>query len=109
MSAEGIRNAFDERRRLIAEAAEKGSSDARRQLADRVNAIVSGFHMAVLDRFLSVAPEQRALHLKVLQELNAKKIEVRNVCGLLLCAIAEVVFSQVVACMMFSYYIAAGA
>jgi hypothetical protein len=78
MSAKGIRNAFDERRSLITEAAEMGSSDARRQLAHRVHAIVSGFPKEVLDRFLSIMPEQPALHLETLQELNTKKIQVRN-------------------------------
>ena len=74
---EGLRNTFSERRRVIAEMADVATSEARKKLAERVLAVVSGFPKPVLDRFLSLSAEQREQHLKVLQEINSQHEQVR--------------------------------
>ena len=68
---------FDQRRAAIAAKAEAAASDARRKVAERVQAIMNSFPKEVQDKFLRYDKEQRERHLLVLQEMNANNQKVR--------------------------------
>jgi hypothetical protein len=93
---ENLLNAFFERRRAIAEMADVATSEARKKLAERVLAVVSGFPKPVLVRFLSLSAKQREQHLDVLQELNSQDGKVRMSRWLAKIVPVEVLFLTVV-------------